>query len=146
METKKILTNKSLTIDYSEWKKNITSKRYDYYDFNKEIVDQIAQKNIKDVTFADTSILAQALFPQYLLCSGLFDNFILFEVEDGVRVDPPIYCYRNLRSYLNNDNIVKVNRLAFEIEDLFIKNKIVYSDSWREYFDGLRDEGEVNKS
>lgn len=141
METKRILTNKSLAINYAEWKKNITLFGHDYYyDFNQDMVNNVAQKNIKDVKFEDLCVLAQALFPQYLLCHGLFDNFIFFEVEDGVRVDPPIYCYRNLRSYLNNDNDAKVNRLAFEIKDLFIQNNIVYSDSWREYFDGLRNE------
>ena len=90
--TTKIELNKDLSVDYTEWKKNITSKGYSYYDFSREEVERIAKKNVKEVSTTEIRTLAQALFPQYLQCSGLFDGFLFFEVIDGVRVDPPKYC------------------------------------------------------
>ncbi len=132
--TVKIETNKDLAIDYSEWKKNITSKRYHYFDFSREEIEKIAKKNVKEVTPVEIRTLAQALFPQYLQCSGLFDGFLFFDVIDGVRIDPPKYCYATCNSYLNNNDRVKVNRLIDEIEDLFKQNEIDCSDDWKEYF------------
>ena len=84
--TTKIELNKDLSVDYTEWKKNITSKGYSYYDFSREEVERIAKKNVKEVSTTEIRTLAQALFPQYLQCSGLFDGFLFFDVEDGVRV------------------------------------------------------------
>ena len=141
MAKRKIVTlaieaNKDLSIDFSEWKKNIESKRYSYYDFNKEIVEKIAKINdIEGVSNGDIRILVQALFPQYLECSGLFDSFLLFAVVDGVRIDPPKYFFGNLKSYLNNDKEAKVNRLSDEIKDLFERNNIEYSEMWKEFFE-----------
>lgn len=70
--TVKIETNKDLAIDYSEWKKNITSGGYTYFDFSRDEVERIAKKNVKEVSTVEIRTLAQALFPQYLQCSGLF--------------------------------------------------------------------------
>ncbi|MEG2274665.1 MAG: hypothetical protein RSC44_04960 [Clostridia bacterium] len=141
MAKRKIVTlaieaNKDLSIDFSEWKKNIESKRYFYYDFNKEIVERIAKINdIKEVPNKDIRVLVQALFPQYLECNGLFDPFLLFAVVDGVRIDPPRYFFGSLKAYLNNDKEAKVNRLSDEIKDLFEKNNIEYSEMWKEFFE-----------
>lgn len=132
--TKATVTNKNLSIDYSDWKKNITSKRYCYYDFDRSMVENIAKKNDDELTDRDFRVLVQSLFPQYLLCSGLFDSVVLFDVIDGVRIDPSKYCYRNIYSYLNNDNEVKVNRLINEIEELFKLNNIACSDDWTKSF------------
>lgn len=132
--TTKIELNKDLSVDYTEWKKNITSKGYSYYDFSREEVERIAKKNVKEVSTTEIRTLAQALFPQYLQCSGLFDGFLFFEVIDGVRVDPPKYCYEMCNSYLNNDGKAKVNRLIEEIEDLFEQNEIDCSEDWKNYF------------
>ncbi|MEG2687541.1 MAG: hypothetical protein RSA24_00075 [Clostridia bacterium] len=131
-----IEANKDLSIDFSEWKKNIESKRYSYYDFNKEIVERIAKINdIKSVSNKDIRVLVQALFPQYLECTGLIDYFLLFAVVDGVRIDPPKYYWFNLTSYLNNDKEAKVNRLSDEIKDLYEQNDIEYSEMWKKFFE-----------
>lgn len=136
IKTERILLNKNLDFDYEGIKANITKRRYGYYDFSKEKVEEIASKNVEEVG-NDVRILVQALFPEYLLCSGLFDGFLLFNVVDGVRIDPPVYYYCVVNSYLNNDNEAKVNRLADEIKDLFESNGIQYSEGWKEYFEHL---------
>lgn len=58
-------------------------------------------------------------------------------VADGVRIDPPVYYYCGFRSYLNNDNAAKVNRLADEIKHLFECNNIEYSKSWSDFFQSI---------
>lgn len=103
--TTKIELNKDLSVDYTEWKKNITSKGYSYYDFSREEVERIAKKNVKEVSGTEIRTLVQALFPQYLQCSGLFDGFLFFEVNNGVRIDPPKYCYATCNSYLDNNTV-----------------------------------------
>lgn len=136
IKTQEILTNRNLSIDYSKWKKNIESKRYSYFDFNHEEIERIAKKNLQEVSNDEIRLLVQALFPEYLQCSGLFDAFLLFDVVDGERVDPPKYFYGNLRSYLNNDKEAKVNRLCDEIKELFQENEIECSEEWRKWLEG----------
>jgi hypothetical protein len=140
--TTRIELNKDLSVDYTEWKKNITSKGYSYYDFSREEVERIAKKNVKEVSTTEIRTLAQALFPQYLQCSGLFDGFLFFEVIDGVRVDPPKYCYETCNSYLDNDGRAKVNRLIEEIEDMFEQNEIDCSEDWKNYFRQAKEKAE----
>ena len=132
--TVEIKTNKDLSIDYSEWKKNITSKRYSYYDFDRDKVESIAKKAVNEVSNDEIRTLVQALFPQYLQCSGFIDAFLFFDVINGVRIDPPKYYYGNCNSYLNNDSAANVNRLIEEIEDLFEQNEIDCSEDWKSYF------------
>ncbi len=138
-KTKQIILNKNLDFDFRKIKENITKKRYCYYDFNKKKVQEIASKDLGEVSDGELCILVQALFPKYLVCSGLFDNYVFFDVADGVRIDPPVYFYHFLGSYLNNDREAKVNRLAYEIKDLFESNGIRYSQGWREYFNRLKE-------
>ena len=124
--------NKDLTIN-EEYKKVITEAergRYNYFDFSKEKIQEIALKDLKDLKYNDAACLVQALYPQYLIGSGLFDGFLMFEIKKGVRVDPPKYCYGNLTSYLNNDKKTKFNYLAAEIIDLFKNNNIEYNQDW----------------
>lgn len=142
VKTEQIQLNKNLDLDFEIFKANITKKRYDYYDFSREKVQEIANKDIGEVG-GDVRILVQALFPQHLQCSGLFDGFILFNVVDGVRIDPPVYWYHSCSSYLNNDNKAKVNRLADEIKDLFESNGIQYSEGWKEYFNHFSGQEEL---
>lgn len=131
----KLNLNKSLEIN-EEYKKIITSAekgRYSYFDYDRESVQAVAKKNIKDVKQVDCFILVQALFPEYLICSGLIDCFLMFEIKNNYRVDPPKYYYSTLGSFLNNNKEVQANFLIDEIMDLFDKNNIECDNSWREY-------------
>lgn len=131
----KLNLNKSLEIN-EKYKQIITTAergRYSYFDYDKESVQAVAKKNIKDVRLVDCFILAQALFPEYLICSGLIDSFLMFEIKNNNRVDPPKYYYSSLASYLNNNKEVQANFLIDEVIDLFDKNDIECDSSWRDY-------------
>lgn len=126
--------NKNL-IQNNELKETIVKAengRYSYFDYDVEIVSEIAKKSIKEVKYKDVRILVQALFPEYLICSGLFDCFLMFRINsDGFRVDPPEYFYADIQSHLNRDSKNGSKRLIEEIIDLFEKNNIKYDDSWK---------------
>ena len=133
--------NKDLTIN-EEFKKIITEAdngRYSYFDFTKEKIQEIALKDLNDLKYDDAVTLVQALYPQYLICSGLIDCFLMFEIKKGVRVDPPKYYYCDLRSYLNNDKKTKFNHLATEIIDLFKNNNIDYNQDWHQLLQNKED-------
>ena len=128
----KLVLNKKIIVDENQ-RSVITSAdgaRYKYFDFTKEKISKIAIKPFLDLTINDCFVLVQALFPEYLICSGLFDTFLIFEIKNGRRIDPPKYFFRGLDSYLNNDDELKLNFLAEEIVDLFIKNNIPYVEFW----------------
>lgn len=133
----KLTLNKELNINNQLKEVIITAEkgRYSYFDFNKDVIEKIAQKSLAkdDLKVTDCFYLVQALFPQYLVCSGLFDCFLLFEIKNNYRVDPPIYYYHNLSAYLNNNENCKYNRLVDEIIDLFKKNNIKYHEDWDKY-------------
>lgn len=132
-----LILNKELSMDH-KLKEVITTAengRYSYFDFDKESIEKIAQKSLAkgDLNITDCFHLVQALFPQYLVCSGLFDCFLLFKIKNNHRVDPPIYYYSDLSAYLNNDKNCKYNHLVDEIIDLFKKNNIKYHEDWDNY-------------
>ena len=129
--------NKELVVD-EKLKEVITTAergRYSYFDYDKETIEKIAQKSLREdeLSMNDCFHLVQALFPQYLVCSGLIDCFLLFEIKNNVRIDPPLYCYANLSAYLNNNKDAKCNRLVEEIIDLFKKNNINYHNDWDDF-------------
>ena len=132
--TKEIQLNYDLTID-EETKKIITSAeggRYSYFDYSKKIIKEIVSKDVKEIKWHDVAIIVQALFSKYLICSGIIDCFLMFEIKNNKRSDPPKYCYRNVASYLNNDDKAKVNYLGEEIKKLLAINEIECHPSWEE--------------
>ena len=146
-ELKPLILNKSLEMN-EEYKKNITSAengRYSYFDYSKEIVQKIANKDFNQLYCADVRPIVQALFPQYLICSGLFDGFLMFEIKNNYRVDPPKYCYLDVGSYLNNNKEVKCNLLIEEIFDIFNKNDIKAHESWIKALEIIKKENSEEK-
>lgn len=131
--TKEITTNKILKTNQT-FIDNIRKTGCSYFEFNKTNLQEIAKKNIEDLSRDEWFTITQALFPEYLICSGLFDSFIIFVVKNGTRIDPPLYYWRDLFSFLNNDKNAKVNRLIDEIYDLFVNNNIKWHESWNQYF------------
>lgn len=131
---KKLVLNKNLEID-EDAKKIITTAeggRYRYFDYTKEKVQAVASLTLEELKVEDGFVLVQALFPKYLICNGIFDNFLMFEIKNGKRVDPPKYFCGNLDEYINNDE--NSNFLLEEIKDLFEKNEIHYSKDWVDLF------------
>ena len=130
--TKEITTNKILKFKQSD-KENIEKTGDSYFEFDENTIKNLASQDIEKLTRHDWFTLVQALFPDKLICNGLFDSFIIFQVKNGCRIDPPKYYWRDLNSYLNNDNNAKVNKLLEEIKDLFVKNNISWHESWNKY-------------
>lgn len=60
-----------------------------HYDFTEEKTREIAAKDVRAVEYKEWCSLLQMLYPGTLICSGLFEPFLVFEVKDGRRVDPP---------------------------------------------------------
>lgn len=135
--------NKNLEMN-KDFKENIISAengRYTYYDYDLQTIKDIAKVNPQtELTYNNAATLVQVLFPEYLVCSGLFDSFIMFKVKDGRRGVSPKYCYRSLDSYLNNNNDKKDNLLIEEIVDLFKQNNIDYNKMWNEVLERIKGE------
>lgn len=136
--------NKNLEMN-KDFKENIISAengRYTYYDYDLQTIKDIAKVDptADEFTYNNAATLVQALFPEYLICSGLFDCFVIFKIGNGYRVNPPKYCYRSLDSYLNNNNEKKDNLLIEEIVDLFKQNKIIYNKKWDEALERIKGE------
>ena len=135
--------NKNLEMN-KDFKENIISAengRYTYYDYDLQTIKDIAKVDPhNELTYNNVATLVQVLFPEYLVCSGLFDSFIMFKVKNGRRSDSPKYCYRSLDSYLNNNNDKKDNLLIEEIVDLFKQNNIDYNKIWDEALERIKGE------
>lgn len=114
-----------------EQKQQIIGKRYGYYNYSEELIISIAKKKISDIDFTDASTLVQAMNPDKLICSGLFDCFLVFECHNGLRVDPPQKAYHNLKD----------KELVKEIFKFFKDNEIKYDKSW----DSLKEDLEHEK-
>ncbi len=138
-EIKKLKVSYDLEVK-EENKKHVEAKRYSYCDFSKSQIEKLAQTNTKelnDIRLVNRAV--QALFPDKMIAGGLFDSFLVFEIEDGERTGEPIYFFRTLASRVNNSK----NR-EFLIEmliDLFKENKIEYHKSWDEVFEIIKTDG-----
>lgn len=62
---------------------------YAYYEFTEETVKSIAAKEATNVEEREWRSLLQMLYPDKLICSGLFEAFLVFEIKNGRRKDPP---------------------------------------------------------
>ena len=81
-------------LNYSEEnKRTITEaenhRGYSYYEFTEEAVRAIAAKEVVDVEDSEWRSLLQMLYPDKLICSGLFEPLLVFEIRNGRRKDPP---------------------------------------------------------
>lgn len=81
-------------LNYSEEnKRTITEaenrRGYTYYEFTEETVRAIAAKAAAFVEEREWRSLLQMLYPDKLICSGLFEAFLVFEIKNGRRKDPP---------------------------------------------------------
>lgn len=67
-----------------------------HYDFTEEKARKIAAKDARDVDYKEWCSLLQMLYPGTLICSGIFDPFLVFEIKNGRRKDPPKEHWRSL--------------------------------------------------
>lgn len=112
-----------------EDKNLITSEKnhnYRYYEFTEDTCKTIASKHVNDVDSDEWYSLVQMLYPNRLICSGLFESFLAFEIRDGKRIDPPMEHWGNLVSE-GSDGV-----LLHRIIDVLNSNCIEEHPSWAE--------------
>lgn len=124
-------------LNYKEENKSLIegelNHNYQYYEFNKDKILEIISKNINDVNDKEWRTLIQMIFPQNLICSGLFQSFLIFDIEDGLRVDPPKYAFDDVctKAY---DFI-----LLIKIYDFLINNNVSsFDSSWIDSINKLK--------
>ena len=71
---------------------------YTYYEFTEEKIREIAAKPAQTIEYKEWCCLVQMLYPRGLICSGLFDPFLVFDIVDGKRKDPPRWHWGDLQS------------------------------------------------
>lgn len=113
-----------------ENKKLIENGRYRYYDFTEEIINNIINKKINDVTNDEWRTLIQMLYPKNMIGSGLFQSILVFEIDkDGKRKDPPVEAYNSINDLKRN--LTKADCLLFRMMDYIEKNSnLKINDSW----------------
>lgn len=97
---------------------------YVYYEFTEESVRAIADKQAYSVVYEEWCSLLQMLYPTRLICSGLFEPFLLFDIVNGRRKDPPTEHWGSL-SKPGTDGIL-LERFIAALEE----NGIKPHDSW----------------
>ena len=82
-----------MDINYSAINKALVcgadNRGYVYYEYTEESVRRIAAKEVSTVSDREWRSLLQMLYPDCLICSGLFEPFLVFEITNGRRKDPP---------------------------------------------------------
>lgn len=91
-------------LNYKKSDKELIEKiRYKYYDFTEEIINGIIEKSFEDVTDEEWRILIQMLYPHNLVASGLFQPYLIFNIDNnGKRIDPPIKAFDSITSKRGN--------------------------------------------
>ena len=125
----KLADNKML--NYKEENKTlIENGKYKYYDFTEEIINNIINKKINDVTNDEWRTLLQMLYPKNMIGSGLFQPILVFEIDkNGKRKDPPVAAYNSINDLKRN--LIKADCLLFRIMDYIEKNSnLKINESW----------------
>ena len=124
-------------IDFSVYKADIERKRYSYYDFSLDGIRKIAESDINALEPNDLRAIVQCLYPKFLVCSGLFDAILLFDVRpSGDRIDPPFASWRYLGTAQNEFKDSPL--MADSISKLFKANGIKPHESWNRYLQKCR--------
>ena len=99
---------------------------YRYYDFTEGSCKDLANKHVKELTYKDWCSLVQMLYPKELICSGLFDPFLVFHINDkNVRQDPPAGYWNSLVDK-GSDGIL-LERIINALEE----NGVSVHESWK---------------
>lgn len=141
-DTKPMTPNFDLGYDQSEAMKRITKGGYSYFGFEKTTIEGLAKRSVNSLKYNECCHIIQCLYPEFLVCSGLFDPFILFKVSDtGKRIDPPVASWRSLTHRQNEDR----ETTPFLIETillLFKNNAIEPHSSWKELLETAKEQEE----
>ena len=104
------------------------SRGYKYYEFTEREIRRIASADVYSVPDSDWRALVQMLHPRSLICSGLFDAFLIFEISpDGQRSDPPKKSWHNLTSRCPGEKDCLLQLIISALADAHIP----IHESWR---------------
>lgn len=118
-------------MNYKEEDKQLIENtgKYIYYDFTEEKIKNIVAKDMQEVTNEEWRTLIQMLYPQNLICSGLLQPILIFDItKNGKRKDPPKEAYNSL------DDMENGTCLFFRILERIEKNSNIKIDkTWYEF-------------
>lgn len=113
---------------------------YTYYEFTEESVKAIASKEISSVSDREWRSFLQMLYPDKLICSGLFESFLVFEIRNGRRKDPPQEHWGNLLTVGSNGVLLE------RFISALVEHGIKVHESWREALQGKDEHNETRPS
>jgi hypothetical protein len=99
---------------------------YSYHEFTEDSLRTLAAKPIQEIPGSEMYALVQMLYPHNLICSGLFDHCLVFDIVDGKRNDPPKEYWHDLASK-GSDGIL-LDRIITALEE----NGVRVHESWKE--------------
>lgn len=114
-----------------EDKELIESANCRYYEFTDEIIKNIVNKEMNDITNKEWRTLIQMLYPKNMIGSGLFQPILIFKIsKNGKRVDPPIEAYNSLDDiqdgtclfyriieYIEKNSKTKINKSFYKFKE-----------------------------
>lgn len=102
------------------------NKRYAYFGFTEESCREIAAKPLKEVSTSEWRSLVQMIYPGNLICSGLFEPFLVFDItKAGKRKDPPKEHFPSL-DQTGSDGV-----LLPRIIDALVENGCEPHETWK---------------
>ena len=120
-----------------EDKRLIENGKYEYYKFTEEIIKQIVNKNIKEVTNEEWRTLIQMLYPKNMVGSGLFQPILIFKInKNGKRINPPVEAYDSLDDmkeetclfyriieHIENNSQIKIDKSFYQFKEKIKKER-----------------------
>lgn len=107
---------------------------YNYYEYTPDMILAIVKKNPEEVENDEWRTLIQMLYPDSLICSGLFQPLLLFHIKNGLRVDPPYLAFNNITEYNK-----KIKSSLFEkICDFLTDNGVELNDTWLKCLEAIK--------
>ena len=107
------------------------SNRYKYYEFTEDKIKKIIEKDIKEVNNEEWRLLIQMLYPNKLICSGLFQAILIFETnKNGKRIDPPEEAYDSVNEKNIDNQETLLERIIKHINE---NSTFIFHESWCNY-------------
>lgn len=120
-----------------ENKKIITGEKYHnygYFEYTPDKILAIVGKSPNDVETDEWRALIQMLYPDSLICSGLFQPILLFHIKNRKRVDPPYLAFNNITEYSKQIN----GTLYEKICNHLMENGILLNEEWTQVLNKIK--------
>lgn len=98
---------------------------YHYYEFTEQSLRALAARDIYEIPSKECYQLVQMLYPSNLICSGLFERCLVFDIINGIRQDPPKEHWYDLAT--PGSNGILLERIITALEE----NGVEVHQSWK---------------